>query len=115
MTIQSDTILCWRNIVMTDKEASAIGLRVQRRRWFEYKLADEIFYYLERVYQQPRSDRMDNLLIYGETNSGKTQIVKHFIKTIKRNKTEGVRGRDILFIGAPDKATEGRLWDSVLK
>jgi len=49
-------------------------------------------------------------LIYGETNSGKTEVVRSFVN---KRKTEGAT--DILFFRAPDKATEGRLYDKMLR
>lgn len=94
---------------MTDEEALEVTSRITRKRWFNYDTADHVFEMLDFVYRQPRGDRMDNLLIWGETNSGKTHLVRKFLRKF------AIGATDILFVTCPDKAIEGRLWNKMLR
>lgn len=51
---------------------------VKKTKWIGYSKANETIQMLEELLAFPRTHRMPNLLIIGETNSGKTLIGKRF-------------------------------------
>lgn len=53
---------------------------ILRPKWVDHPMATRIFGQLEDVLEYPRMHRMPNLLIYGDTNNGKTSIVNEFQK-----------------------------------
>jgi len=50
-----------------------------RTRWIRYARAEQIGAKLDELLTLPKMHRMSNLLIVGETNNGKTALVKHFV------------------------------------
>ncbi len=45
-------------------------------RWIPYTRANEILYRMDELLKQPKKSRMPNLLIVGESNNGKTSIIR---------------------------------------
>lgn len=56
-----------------------ISKNLYKQRWINYPKADEILKNLEMLLIMPKSDRMQNLLIMGESNNGKTTLAKRFV------------------------------------
>ena len=56
-----------------------IAKNLYKQRWISYPKADEILGNLEMLMHFPKSDRMQNLLIMGESNNGKTTLAKRFV------------------------------------
>lgn len=54
---------------------------IQAGVWVTYSRAKEILARMEMLFEHPPIDRMPNMLIVGESNNGKTQILNHFVAT----------------------------------
>lgn len=54
--------------------------QVLKNRWIHYTRAQEILDSMELLLRFPKSGRMQNLLIIGESNNGKTTIARRFLK-----------------------------------
>ena len=70
---------------LSDKAQQALALPEQERieyirkdRWIGYSIARDVIFRLEDLLVYPKRSRMPNLLIVGDTNNGKTSIVKQF-------------------------------------
>lgn len=95
---------------MTDSEVTQIKKCIVSKKFFDYPLVDKAYKIVERCYEQPKDERMNNVLFYGESNSGKTELVKFTVNKL----TDVYRRNDIISIRAPSRAVEGRLYDNIL-
>ena len=59
---------------------------IRSPRWIGYPRAQGILDQLEKLLTHPKSHRMPNLLIVGDTNNGKTMLVKRFCSRHKRKR-----------------------------
>ena len=99
-------------------------LKVQKAKWVGYPKANEIISTLISILEFPRTHRMPNLLIIGDTNNGKTVIGKrfesmhppHFIDAEDpASKTYYQRVvMDVIMIQCPPVPNEKRLYISIL-
>ncbi len=64
---------------MNDNNLLEITQNLYKQRWINYDKANEILGNLEMLLSLPKSDRMQSLLIMGESNNGKTTIAKRFV------------------------------------
>lgn len=84
--------------------------------WIGYPTANEILRKLEEFLEYPKSHRMPNLLITGDTNNGKTMLVKRFCRT--HPASDNPEGEEaivpVLYIQAPPIPEEGRFYDVIL-
>lgn len=90
---------------------------IRSPRWFGYPLAQQILDQLENLLTQPKSHRMPNLLIVGDTNNGKTMLVKRFCN---RHKPEDNPDGEaavvpVLFVQAPPVPDESRFYNAILE
>lgn len=108
---------------LSDNASAALGLPLEDRvayirkpKWFGYDRANEAMDILEDLLTYPKSDRMPNLLIAGDTNSGKTSLIKEFMK--RHPPHDHPEGRAIsvpvFFMQAPPEPDEGRFYDEIL-
>lgn len=85
-------------------------------RWIGYKSAHHILDSLECLLDAPKRPRMPNLLIIGDSNNGKTTIVRHFEKAHGQgyvdDNSEPVR--PIILAEAPPSADEKDLYIAIL-
>lgn len=91
--------------------------RIRSPRWIGYPKAKQILAKLEDLLIHPKSHRMPNLLVVGDTNNGKTMLLQRFcgLHPAQDNpKGEGVLV-PVLFIQAPPVPEEGRLYNSILE
>ena len=90
--------------------------KIRSRRWIPYPAAIEILNDLEDLLVYPKTHRMPNLLIIGETNNGKTMLIEHFKK--KYPATDNFTGDNVnvpvLNIQAPPTPDESRLYSAIL-
>jgi len=90
---------------------------IRSPRWIGYPQAQEILSQLENLLTHPKSHRMPNLLIIGDTNNGKTMLVQRFCN---RHKPEDNLDGEaaivpVLFVQAPPVPDESRFYNAILE
>jgi type II secretory pathway predicted ATPase ExeA len=102
---------------------AALRLSVEERikyinteNWIGYTRASQILDKMEYLLAFPRRHRMPNLLIVGDTNNGKTMIVRRFNERHKAydNEEADAITLPVFVIQAPAVPDEGRLYDEML-
>ncbi|MBS0513724.1 MAG: TniB family NTP-binding protein [Proteobacteria bacterium] len=90
---------------------------IRSPRWIGYPRAQKVLKQLETLLTYPASHRMPNLLIVGDTNNGKTMLVKRFCGLHKpRDNTEGEAAVvQVLYLQAPPVPDEGRFYNAILE
>ena len=86
-------------------------------RWIGYGVAKEIIDNLVSLMNMPKRPRMFNLLITGDSNNGKTTLIRHFNELYGQpyvdDNSDGVR--PIILAEAPPSANEKELYISLLE
>jgi Cdc6-like AAA superfamily ATPase len=98
--------------------------QVLKNRWINYPKANQVLKALEMLLRFPESDRMQNLLIMGESNNGKTTIARRFfnlhqpyIATVNESGTDypiEVVVRPVIMVQCPHIPHEKSLYYSIL-
>lgn len=91
--------------------------RINRPRWIGYTTAKSILAKLDTLLNYPKTHRMPNLLIVGDTNNGKSMIVNRFqaINPAHDNpRGEGVI-LPVLIVQSPEAPDEGRFYNAILE
>ncbi len=90
---------------------------IRSPRWIGYPRAQEILTQLENLLTHPKAHRMPNLLIVGDTNNGKTMLVRRFCNQHKPDDNpEGEAAKvPVLFVQAPPVPDEGRFYNAILE
>jgi hypothetical protein len=81
--------------------------------WIPYTQAQLIMDELEELFDYPKKDRMPNLLIVGDTNNGKSTILKQFIDKHPMY-LEGCTIIPIIKITAPIAPSHNALYEKIL-
>jgi len=91
--------------------------RVRSARWIGYPRAKEVLAKLEDLLIYPKSHRMPNLLIVGDTNNGKTMLVRRFCSLHESYDNPDGNGIQVpvLFLQAPPVPDEGRFYNAILE
>lgn len=91
------------------------GIRASR--WIGYTRALEVLDRLEDLLSYPRKHRMPNLLLVGETNSGKTAIMERFRELHPAYDNPDGEGIvvPVLMVHAPDEPSEDRFYNALLE
>lgn len=90
--------------------------KIKEDAYIGYSRAKDILNKLEDLYSHPKTLRMPNLLLMGETNNGKTVLVNKFFN----RHSPFIRNDDNIFIApvvyvqAPPKPDEKRFYSSIL-
>jgi len=109
---------------LNDKAREALNLStadridyIKRARWIGYTRAREILEQLEDLLTHPKKHRMPNLLIYGDTNNGKTMIVNRFHQLHLAHDNPGGDGivLPILIVQCPPVPDENRFYNAILE
>ena len=90
---------------------------IRSPKWIGYDGANAILERLESLLVHPKSHRMPNLLVVGDTNNGKTMLLKRFCKRHPAydNKEGEVANVPVLFVQAPPVPDEGRFYNAILE
>ena len=90
---------------------------IRSPRWFGYPVAQQILEQLENLLTHPKSHRMPNLLIIGDTNNGKTMLVKRFCNRHKPDDNPDGEAAvvPVLFVQAPPMPDESRFYNAILE
>lgn len=91
--------------------------RIRSSRWIGYPCAKSILAKLEDLMVYPKSHRMPNLLVVGDTNNGKTMLVSRFCALHPADDNPGGDGIrvPVLFVQAPPIPDEGRFYNAILE
>jgi hypothetical protein len=109
---------------LNDAAGEALKLPTEKRidyirqsRWIGYTRAREIRDRLEELLTHPKTHRMPNLLIYGDTNNGKSMIVNRFYNQHPAYDNPGGDGVvvPVLLIQCPPVPDEGRFYNAILE
>lgn len=86
-------------------------------RWIGYPKAKQIISKLEDLQAYPPRHRMPNMLIVGDSNSGKTAIAERFSEMNQAYEKEDNEGIiiPVLYVQAPPVPSESRLYNNILE
>ena len=86
-------------------------------RWIGYSRATEVMDFLQGLLIKPQRPRMPNLLLIGDSNNGKTTLIRHFVDVCGQGyvdeNSEPVK--PIILAEAPPTADEKALYISILE
>lgn len=91
--------------------------KIRSERWIGYPKAKQILTKLEDLLVYPRTHRMPNLLIVGDTNNGKTMLAQRFKSlhpAVDNPEGAGV-SVPVLLVQAPPVPDEGRFYNAILE
>lgn len=90
---------------------------IRSPRWIGYDAATDILDRLENLLTHPESHRMPNLLVIGDTNNGKTKLVKRFCAKHPADDNKGGEAVKVpvLYVQAPPVPDEGRFYNAILE
>lgn len=90
--------------------------KIMNDKWIGYPRAKKIMNKLEDLLQHPKTIRMPNLLIVGDTNNGKTLLVNKFFTAHKPSitDTDEKLNTDVLYVQAPHKPDEKMFFNNLL-
>ena len=103
-----------REMLLLSDEARIRSM--QRDRWIDYARASAVLDRLTRLLSTPERDRMPCLLLHGESNIGKTQIVRKFVRDHPATFDEqrGVEKRQIISMQMPPLPDQQRFYSALL-
>jgi len=89
---------------------------LQISRWICYDYAEAILKDLQELLEHPKVLRMPNLLVWGDTNCGKTAIIDRFCQEypLRQNGEEEADVVPVLYIQAPPIPDERRFYSLIL-
>ena len=90
---------------------------IRRPRWIGYTKAKQVIAQLENLLTHPKTHRMPNLLVVGETNNGKTMIVNRFhqLHPVADDPNAERCQWPVLVIQAPPVPSEARFYTAILE
>ncbi|MEP0986026.1 TniB family NTP-binding protein [Ekhidna sp.] len=90
---------------------------IKKFKWIGYSLAQKTIAEFENLLTYPRSHRMPNILLVGDSNNGKTAILNRFIKKNESfvDENTGELRVPALMIQAPPEPDEKRFYNSILE
>lgn len=91
--------------------------KIRSERWIGYPKAKQILAKLDDLLIHPRTHRMPNLLIVGDTNNGKTMLAQRFKSlhpAIDNPSGDGIQA-PVLLVQAPPVPDEGRFYNAILE
>ncbi len=91
--------------------------RIRSPRWIGYPRAKEILAKLEDLLVYPKTHRMPNLLIVGDTNNGKTMLVERFSQLHPSYDAPGDDAivAPVMIVQAPPVPDESRFYSNILE
>jgi hypothetical protein len=103
-----------KTIEFLDKSDEERTLYIKKERFIVYSGAQKILNKLEDLLIEPRKSRMPCLLIVGDSNNGKTSVVKKFLKM--HMPTDGIEtdAVPVIIVQAPPRPDIGMFYDSIL-
>jgi Cdc6-like AAA superfamily ATPase len=92
-------------------------IAIESFKWINYPRAIEILEKMNHLLIVPTKDRMLSMLLIGDTNNGKTAILKRFVKQNPSfvKKDTGQISCPVLYVQAPPEPDERRFYNSILE
>jgi type II secretory pathway predicted ATPase ExeA len=102
-------------IAQLDAEARVAHIRAER--WIQHAAVDRLLNDLQDVFDQPPRERMENLLLLGESGMGKTMLIRKFERqnAVNFDKAAGVRRRPVVVMLMPPQPTESEFFNRLLE
>lgn len=103
-------------IYLSKSKASRIKY-IRSPRWIGYPKAKEVIDKLDDLLTYPQKHRMPNMLLVGDTNTGKTMIANRFHELHPAYELEDNEGVviPVLFVQAPPIPNESRFYSNILE
>jgi type II secretory pathway predicted ATPase ExeA len=103
-----------RPIAALDAEARIAHIRADR--WVQHAAADRVLGYLQEALEQPPRERMENILLIGESGMGKTMLVRKFERqnAAPFDDVTGVQRKPVVVMLMPHQPTEGQFFNQLL-
>ena len=101
-------------LTLPDEERIA---KIRASRWIGYPKAKSILAKMEDLLHYPRTHRMPNMLLVGDTNNGKTMLAQRFVSLHPADDNpegEGILA-PVICIQAPPVPDEGRFYNAILE
>jgi hypothetical protein len=104
-----------RAIAQLDADARIAHIRAER--WIQHAAADRLLGDLQDVFDQPPRERMENLLLLGESGMGKTMLIRKFERqnAVDFDKAAGVQRRPVVVMLMPPQPTESEFFNRLLE
>jgi hypothetical protein len=101
---------------VADLNAAARIARIQAARWIEHPSVAQALGVLQETFEQPQRDRMENVLLIGESGMGKTMLVTKFERAnaVPEDVAAGVRRRPVVVVLMPPEPTPGEFFARLL-
>jgi Cdc6-like AAA superfamily ATPase len=89
---------------------------MQRDRWIDYARGGAVLARLTRLFDTPERDRMPCMLLHGESNIGKTQVIRKFMREHPSSYDEdrGVERRPVIAMQMPPMPDHHRFYAALL-
>ena len=90
--------------------------RLYMPKWVSYDGAGEALARMEHLLRHPPCGRMPSMLLYGDSDIGKTMIVDKFVRDHPNisNEFGEVEARKVLRLQMPSKPNDGRLYAQII-
>jgi Bacterial TniB protein len=90
---------------------------IRRPRWIGYTRAQQLLAKLDALLTHPKTHRMPNLLIVGDTNAGKTMLANRFVQVhpASDNPVGDAVIVPVLVVQAPPGPDENRFYNTILE
>jgi Bacterial TniB protein len=92
-------------------------IAIESFKWINYPRSIEVLDKMNQLLRVSTKDRMPNMLLIGDTNNGKTAILKRFVKQNPSFVKEdtGQISCPVLYIQAPPEPDERRFYNNILE
>lgn len=106
--------LTLKTLEMLNKSDDERTLYIKKERFIVYSGAQKILNKLEDLLIEPKKSRMPCLLVVGDSNNGKTSVVKKFLKM--HMPTDGIEtdAVPVIIVQAPPRPDVSMFYDSIL-
>lgn len=103
-----------REFVLISTDEQRI-IEARKVRWIGYTLANDILNEMNQLLSVEKYSRMPNILLVGDTNNGKTELIERFLKNhpAKMNSSFGI-DCPVILIQAPPEPDEKRFYNLIL-
>jgi type II secretory pathway predicted ATPase ExeA len=90
--------------------------KIRGNRWIRYSRAEQITKQLEELLLLPKTHRMPNLLVAGQTNNGKTALVMRFVQQHHAHFSDAGSAAciPVIAVQAPPTPDERRLYQAII-